>query len=519
MNLPRIDDLFDQLQGLRYVSKIDLLSSYHQLRVHGEDNPKTTFRTRYGHFMFMVMPFGLINTPAVFMDLMNWVCKPYLDKFFIVFIDDILIYSKSKEDYEVHLKLVLELLKKEKLFAKFSKYKFWLQEVRFLRHMVNSNDIRVDSSYYRRFIANFSKIAKPIASLTQKNQKYEWDKEQKEAFQTLKDNLRNAPILSLTDGPEKFIVYCDASNQGLGCVLMQKGKVIAHASRQLKIHEKNYTTHDLELGAVVFALKTWRHYLYGTKSVIYMDHKSLQHIFDQKEFYMHQRRWIELFSDFDSEIRYHLRKANVVAEVLSEASKVENTTAEMLHGLDQLMERKEDGGMYFIWVPLIGNVRTLIMDEAHASRYLVHPGADKTYYDLRDMYGGHKALGTRLDMSTTYHPQTDGQSERTIQTLEDMLRAYHLSIRCAPFEALYGRKFRSPILWAKIGESRLIGPELVQETTDKVVLIKEKLKAARDHQKSYVDNRHKLLEFEVEDQVLLKVSPWKGVVRLERKTC
>ncbi|GKA86998.1 retrotransposon protein, putative, ty3-gypsy subclass [Tanacetum coccineum] len=263
-NLPRIDDLFDQLQGSRYFSKIDLRSSYHQLRVHEEDIPKTAYRTRYGNFEFMVMPFGLTNTPAVFMDLMNRVCKPYLDKFVIVFIDDIVIYLKSKEDHEVHLKLLLELLKKEKLFAK----------------------------------------------------------EQREAFQTLKDNLCNALVLSLLDGPEDFVVYCDASNQGLGCVLMQRGKVIAYASRQLKIHEKNYITHDLQLGALVFALNTWRHYLYGTKSIIYADHKSLQHIFDQKELNMCQRRWIELFSDYDYEIRYHPRKANVVADALSRKERV-----------------------------------------------------------------------------------------------------------------------------------------------------------------------------------------------------
>ncbi|GJS38292.1 putative nucleotidyltransferase, ribonuclease H [Tanacetum coccineum] len=309
--LPRIDDLFDQLQGARYFSKIDLRSGYHQLRVHDDDILKTAFRTRYGHFEFTVMLFGLTNAPAVFMDLMSQVCKPYLDKFVIVFIGDILIYSKTKEDHENHLRLMLDLLRKEKLYAKFSKCEFWLQEVHFLRHVVNHDGIHVDPSkieavkswkapmtpsevrsflglagYYRCFIDNFSKIAKPLTSLTQKNQEYEWGEKQEEVFRTLKDNLCNAPILSLPDGVEDFVVYCDASNQGLGCVLMQRDKVIAYASRQLKSHEKNYTTHDLELGTVVFALKIWRHYLYGTKSVIYTDHKSLQHIFDQKELNM-----------------------------------------------------------------------------------------------------------------------------------------------------------------------------------------------------------------------------------------
>ncbi|GKB35114.1 reverse transcriptase domain-containing protein [Tanacetum coccineum] len=380
---------------------------------------------------------------------------------------------------------------------------------------------------------------------------------------------------------------------------------------------------------------------------------------------MCHRRWIELFSDYECEICYHPGKANIVADALSrkerlkprrvramavtiqigmretiqaaqsEALKQENVLMENLHGLDQQMEKKKGESLYFmdrIWVPLVGSVRTMIMDEAHKSKYSVHPGADKMYHDLRDMplgllqqpetpewtwdkitmdfitklprsKSGHdtiwvivdrltksahfltiredysteelakiyideifarhgvpvsiisdrdgrftsrcwqtvqKALGMRLDMSTAYHPQTDGQSERTVQTLEDMLRAcvidfggswyvhlplaefsyyniYHSSIRCAPFEALYGRKCRSPVLWAEIGESSFIGPELVQETTDKVVLIKEKLKAARDRQKSYADNRRKPLEFEVGDRVMLKVSPWKGVIRF-RKT-
>ncbi|GJR87813.1 putative reverse transcriptase domain-containing protein [Tanacetum coccineum] len=248
--LPRIDNLFDQLQGARYFSKIGLRSGYHQLIVHEDDIPKTAFKTRDGHFEFTVMPFGLTNAPTVFMDLMKRVCKPYLDKFVIVFIDDILIYSKTKEDHEVHLKLVLELLKKERLYAKFSMWEFWLQEVHFLVHVVNLNGIHMDpskieavnnwkapttpseiksflglASYYRHFIANFSKIAKPLTLLTQKNKKYEWGVEEEEAFQTLNDNLCNAPILSTPDGIEDVVVFSDASNQGLGCVLMQRGKI------------------------------------------------------------------------------------------------------------------------------------------------------------------------------------------------------------------------------------------------------------------------------------------------------
>ncbi|GJY81593.1 putative reverse transcriptase domain-containing protein, partial [Tanacetum coccineum] len=189
------------------------------------------------------------------------------------------------------------------------------EEVHFLGHVVNHNGIHVDPS-------KIEVIAKPLTSLTQKNKKYEWGVEQEEDFYTLKDNLCNALIFSLPGGVEDFVVYCNASNQGLGCVLMQRGKVIAYASRQLKIHEKNYTKHDLDLGSVVFALKTWRHYLYETKSVIYTDHKSLQHIFDQKELNMRQRRWMELFSDYECEIRYHPGKANIVADALSRKERV-----------------------------------------------------------------------------------------------------------------------------------------------------------------------------------------------------
>ncbi|GJR57403.1 putative reverse transcriptase domain-containing protein [Tanacetum coccineum] len=318
-SLPRIDDLFDQLQGSSVYSKIDLRSGYHQLRVREEDIPKTAFRTRYGHYEFQVMPFGLTNAPAVFMDLMNRVCKPYLDKFVIVFIDDILIYSKNKQEHEEHLKLILELLKKEELYAKFSKCEFWIPKVQFLGHVIDSQGIHVDpakiesikdwaspkspteirqflglAGYYQRFIEGFSKIAKPMTKITQKKVKFEWGDNQETVFQLLKQKLCSAPILAL---PEE--------------------KVIAYASRQLKIHEKNYTTHDLELGAVVFSLKLWRHYLYGTKCMVFTDHKSLQRILNQKELNMRQRHWLELLSDYDCEIRYHPGKANVVADALS----------------------------------------------------------------------------------------------------------------------------------------------------------------------------------------------------------
>ncbi|GJS92703.1 putative reverse transcriptase domain-containing protein [Tanacetum coccineum] len=423
------------------------------------------------------MPFGLTNAPAVFMDLMNRVYKSYLDKFVIVFIDNILAYSKSKEEHEVHLKLVLE----EKLFAKISKCEFWLQEVYFLGHVVNSDGMHVDPSKIEA-VKNW-KVAKPHTSLTQKNQKYEWGKEQEEAFHTLKNSLRNAPILSLAEGSKDFVVYYDASNQGLVCVLMQRGK-----------------------------------------SGIYMDHKSLQHIFDQKELNMCQRRWIELFSVYECEIHYHPGKANVIADALSrkkrvkpkcvramamtiqsgvkrmilaaqsEAFKEENAPAERLHGLDQQMERKEDESLYFmdrIWVLLVGCVRTIIMDEAHKT----------SMEKLARLY---------IDEIVTRHGVH-------VSIISDRDGRYHSSIRCAQFEALYGRKSGSPILWAEIGKSILIGPELVQKTIDKVVLIKEKLKAARDYQKSYADNRHKPLEFEVGDQVLLNVSPWKGVICFKKK--
>ncbi|GJU49478.1 putative reverse transcriptase domain-containing protein [Tanacetum coccineum] len=331
--LLRIDDLFDQLQGSSVYSKIDLRSGYHQLRIKEEDIPITAFRTHYGYFEFQVMPFGLTNVPAVFMYLMNRVCKPYLDKFVIVFIDDILVFSKDEEEHGKHLKIVLELLKKEGLYAKFSKSDFWLNSLQFLGHVIDRSGVHVDpakieaikswaalttptevrqflglAGYYRRFIDGFSLISKPLTKLTQKNKKYKWGKEE-EAFQTLKQKLCSAPILATPEGTEDFVVYYDASLKGYGAVLMQREKVIAYASRQLKVHEENYTTHDLELGA--------------------------------KELNLRQRRWIELLSDYDCEIRYHPGKEIVVADALSrkEMDKPLRVRALMMTVYNDLLKR------------------------------------------------------------------------------------------------------------------------------------------------------------------------------------
>nr|GEX18512.1 putative reverse transcriptase domain-containing protein [Tanacetum cinerariifolium] len=528
--LPRIDDLLDQLQGSRVYSKIDLRSGYHQFRVWEEDIPKTAFRTRYGHYKFQVMSFGLTNVPAVFMDLMNRVCKPYLDRFVIVFIDDILIYSKNRKEHEGHHKLILKLLKEEELYAKFSKCEFWLSKVQFLGHVIDSEGIHVDPAKIEA-IKDWKSPKTPTEI-------------RRSCFQLLKQKLCSAPILALPEGSENFVVYCDASHKGLGAVLMQKEKVIAYASRQLKVYEKNYTTHDLELGAVVFALKMWRHYLYGKKCVVFTDHKSLQHILDQKELNIRQRHWLELLSNYNCEIRYHPGKANVVADALSrkerskplrvralvmtiglnlpkqilnaqsEAGKEENFINEDLHGMINKLKPRADKTLCL-------NNRKDDTLEKLTRQYLKevvsrHGVPVSIISDHDGRFASHfwkslnRALGTRLDMSTAYHPKTDGQSERTIQTLEDMLRAcvlnfgkgwdkhlplvefsyknsYHTSIKAAPFEALYGRKCRSPICWAEVGDRQLTGPEIIHETTQKIVQIKSRIQAARDRQKNYAD--------------------------------
>ncbi|RVW60643.1 Transposon Ty3-G Gag-Pol polyprotein [Vitis vinifera] len=654
---PRIDDLFDQLQGACVFSKIDLRSGYHQLRVRGEDVPKTAFRTRYGHYEFLVMPFGLTNAPAAFMDLMNRVFKPYLDQFVVVFIDDILVYSRSREEHEGHLSIVLQTLRDKQLYAKLKKCEFWLDRISFLGHVVSNDGISVDSGkvdvvanwrrpsnvteirsflglagYYRRFIEGFSKIALPLTKLTQKGVNFEWSDDCECSFQELKNRLVSAPILTIPSGSGGFVVYSDASHQGLGCVLMQHGRVVGYASRQLKPYEKNYPTHDLDLAAV--------------------------------ELNMRQRRWIELLKDYDCIIQYHLGKANVVADALSRKSvgslaAIRGCQRQLLEELRSLQVHFRVMGLgalvanFRVQPDLVGRIKTLqkndsrlvqvieevkrgnlrreLLEEAHCSKFTIHPGGTKMYKDLRQNYwwsgmkrdiaqfvaqclvcqqvkaehqrpagslqplaipewkwehitmdfviglprtlGGNnaiwvivdrltksahflpmkvnfsldrlaslyvkeivrmhgvpvsivsdrdprftsrfwhslqKALGTKLSFSTAFHPQTDGQSERVIQVLEDLLRACILDLQgnwddhLPLVEFAYNNSFQAsigmtPLRHCMVGNVDLLSVGMMLEKGNFWGL------NLRD------------LEFEVGDHVFLKVSPMKSVMRFGRK--
>nr|GEY98438.1 putative reverse transcriptase domain-containing protein [Tanacetum cinerariifolium] len=549
------DGSFRMCIDYRELNKLTVKNRYHQLRVREEDIPKTAFRTRYDHYEFQVMSFGLINAPAIFMDLMNRVCKPYLDKFVIVFIDDILIYSKNEQEHGEHLKLILELLKREKLYAKFSKCEFWIPKVQFLGHVIDSRGIHMDlakiesikdwaspktpmkirqflglAGYYRRFIEGFSKIAKPMTKLTQKKVMFDLGDKKEAAFQLLKQKLCSAPMLALPEGAEKFVAYCDASHNGLGAVLMQREK---------------------------------------------------------KELNMRQRRWLKLLSDYDCEIRYHPGKANVVADALSRKERIKPLRVRalvMTIGLDLPKEilgaqteaknpenlKKEDvGGTLCLnnrsWLPCYGDLRALIMHESHKSKYSVHPSSDKMYQDLKQLYwwpnmkadiatyvskcltclrvkaeyqkpcgllvqpeipqwkwdnitmdfitklpktsGGYDTIWVIVDhltKSAHFLPmrKDDSMDKLTKLYLKEVVtrhgipiliisdrdpRSYYASIKATPFEALYCYKCRSPVCWAEVGDAQLTGPEIIQETTEKIVQIKQRLQAARDRQKSYAD--------------------------------
>ncbi|WVZ93891.1 hypothetical protein U9M48_039843 [Paspalum notatum var. saurae] len=713
--LPRIDDLFDQLQCACVFSKIDLRSGYHQMKIHPSDIPKTAFITRFGLYEYTVMSFGLTNAPAYFMNLMNKVFMEYLDKFVVVFIDDILIYSKTEEEHEEHLRLVLQKLREHKLYAKLSKCEFWLDQVPFLGHKVSKGGIMVDPSkissvmdwkvpevvkevrgflglagYYRRFIESFSKIAKPMTSLLEKGVPFIWTKERQAAFDELKKRLTTAPVLTLPDLTKSFTVYCDASKEGLGCVLMQEGK--------LRKHEVNYPTHDLELAAVVHALKIWRHYLFGIRCGIYTDHKSLKYIFTQNELNMRQRRWLELIKDYDLEIHYHPRKANVVADALSRKSYVnmavafqmplelcaefETLTLGFVHHttvatfeaeptLEQEIRKHqktdekiqeireqikvgkaphfsedEQGTVWYknrICVPDVDSIKKLILSEAHDTAYSIHPGSTKMYHDLKERfwwYGmkravaeyvavcdtcqrvkaehqrpagllqplkipewkweeismdfivglprtqkGYNSIWVVVDrltkvahfipVNTTYSGARLAElyisrivdsshlvfgsscmtpwipsfgsvqhiTHRQMVRLKEPIRfgghvegygtswdkslpyaefsynnSYQASLKKSPFEALYGRRCRTPLFWNQTGEKQVFGLDLIRDAEQQIKMVRENLRVAQSRQKSYADVRRRDLAFKVDDFVYLKAPRYIGPFKIvERK--
>ncbi|XP_017431977.2 uncharacterized protein LOC108339348 [Vigna angularis] len=488
--LPRIDDLLDQLQGASVFSKIDLRSGYHQIRVKEGDIQKTAFRSRYGHYEYVVMPFGVTNAPAIFMDYMNRIFRPYLDKFVVVFIDDILIYSKSHEEHEEHLRVVLGVLKEKELYAKLSKCEFWMKSVQFLGHVVSAEGISVDptkvravlewtsprsitevrsfvglAGYYRRFIEGFAKIVAPLTQLTRKDHPFAWTDRCEESFQELKRKLTSAPVLVIPNTAKPFEVYCDASHQGLGCVLMQEKRAVAYASRQLKIHERNYPTHDLELAAVVFALKIWRHHLYGATFQVFSDHKSLNISMD---FVTHLPRTVKNHDSIWVIVDRLTKSAHFLAVNLkmsmTNLAKLYIREIVRLHGVpSSIISDRDTRFTSRFWQSLQG-----VWDE-------VLPLVEFTYNN-----------------------------------------SFQASIGMTPFEALYGRRCRTPLCWFQEGENVLTGPELIQQTTEKVKLIQERLKTSRSRQKSYADKRRKPLEFEAGDHVFLRLNPTTGVGRAIR---
>lgn len=345
--LPRIDDLFDQIKGATVFSKIDLRSAYHQLRIVDEDIPKTAFRTRYGHFEWLVVSFGQSNAPASFQALINHLFQPLLDQCVIVYLDDILIYSRTPEEHEQHLRKVLEILRSNHLYAKWSKCDLFKDEVEYLGHLLCADGVKADpakvkaitdwptpqsvtdvrafvglANYYRKFIKGYAQIATPLTDLLRLDHRFLWSSAAQKAFDQLKSAMTKAPILQVVDVDQPFRVETDASGFGVGAALLQRNAAgewypIAFHSRKMKPAERNYPVHEQELLALIEALKTWRHYLHGSAFHAHTDHRTLQFFQGQPNLSGRQARWSEILQEYDVVIEYKPGTTNIVADSLS----------------------------------------------------------------------------------------------------------------------------------------------------------------------------------------------------------
>ena len=444
--VPLIANLFDQLSGAKYFTKLDLRSGYYQVRIAEGDEPKTTCVTRYGAFEFRVMPFGLTNAPATFCTLMNEVFHEYLDKFVVVYLDDIVVYSATMEEHREHLIRVFQKLRENQLYVKREKCSFAQERIKFLGHIIECGRIRMDlekvraiqewktptnvkelrsflglANYYRRFVSGYSKKATPLTELLKKGVVWAWNEKCAEAFQSLKEAMMEDPVLALPDVQKPFEVQTDASDYALGGVLVQEGHPVAYESRKLSEAERRYTAQEKELLAVIHCLRVWRHYLLGSKFVVKTDNTAVSHFLTQPKLTPKQARWQEFVAEFDFRFEHKAGRLNQAADALSR--KAELATLKILASLSAsvvntpLKERikenlekdpvvrtilklveegktrqfwVEDGLLWAkggrLYVPKSGNLRRTLLSECHDTLWAGHPGWQRTHALLKQGY-------------------------------------------------------------------------------------------------------------------------------------